>query len=250
MPIFTSISRLAAYYNRHGVRATIRRTALAMRRELFSNRMVVFYCDLANHAPPPADLPSSLDIEHLKSYPELSSQDLHQIIHVWSPKLAHRDVRQRFSGGASLWLIRSGGSLAGYAWTLQGRTMVPYYLPLAEDDVHLFDFHVFPKYRGRAIIHFLVVYILWRLSVDGAARVYGEVAEWNDASLSSYTTMPFRRLGRVRRLTLLRRTIVCWDENSQPAEKQSVQPKRQTLVPLRDEGSKVPGESLERSAIK
>src|ERR1019366_6164229 len=44
MAISTSISRLAAYYKRHGFGATMRRAALAVERGLFSNRMVVFYC--------------------------------------------------------------------------------------------------------------------------------------------------------------------------------------------------------------
>jgi hypothetical protein len=239
MSISSSISRFASYYSSHGLGATIHRAVLAVRRGLFSNRMVVFYCDLAKHTPPPADLPGSLKIERLKGYPELSSLDLHEIIHVWNPKLAHRNVRERFSEGASLWLIRSGGNLAGYAWTLHGHTMVPYYLPLSEDDVHLFDFYVFPKYRGRAIIHFLVSYILLQLADDGAARVFGEVAEWNQASLSSYTTTPFRRLGWARMVRILGRTVVCWDENSTVSEKQNARLKNLS-APRRD-GSKVPG---------
>jgi GNAT superfamily N-acetyltransferase len=218
MGISSSISRLGAYYTRHGFVGTIRRAALAARRALFSNRMVVFYCDIAKQTTAPANLPDSLKVERLRSYAELSPQDLHQIINIWNPKLAHRNMKERFDRGASLWLIKSEGRLAGYSWTLQGHTMVPYYLPLGQDDVHLFDFYVFPKYRGRAIIYFLVIQILQMLAVEGAARVFGEVGEWNQASLSSYRLTPFRRLGWARMLTIFGRTIVCWGKNDVNAQ--------------------------------
>ena len=73
----------------------------------------------------------------------------------WNPKLAHRNIKERFDKGASLWLIKFEDRLAGYGWTLQGRTIEPHYFPLGQDDVHLFDFHVFPKYRGRGLTLFL-----------------------------------------------------------------------------------------------
>jgi hypothetical protein len=241
MSIPTSISRFADYYRRHGFGATIRRIGLALERGLFSNRMVVFYCDLSTNAQPSIDLPGSLKINRLTSYPELNSEDLQQIIQVWNPKLSHRNIRERFSGGAALWLIMSGGNLAGYAWTLRGRTMVPYYLPLGQDDVHLFDFYVFRKYRGRAIIHFLVTYILKNLELDGAKRVFGEVAEWNQPSLSSYKTTSFRRLGRARMVSFCGRTLVSWDHNSLLQEEPTSRREKTELAPsCEGEGSKVP----------
>jgi ribosomal protein S18 acetylase RimI-like enzyme len=241
MPISASISRLAVYYNRHGLGATICRTALAMRRGLFSSRQVVFYCDLSRQFSPPADLPNSLTVERKRNDAEIDPQELHQIIHVWNPKAAQQLMKERFDQGASLWLIKFEDRLAGYGWTLQGGTIAPYYFPLAEDDVQFFDFHVFPKYRGRAIDWFLMTHALQKLAADGAGRAFAEAGEWNQASLSSIAMTPFRRLGWVRRLTFLGRTIVCWDETSQPEEKQSARLKRQALVPRRGEGSKVPG---------
>lgn len=213
MAIFTSISRLAAYYTRHGFSATIHRAGLAVKRALFSSRMVVFYCDLAKQTTAPANMPSSLKVERLSKYAELSPQDLHEMTSFWNPKQAHRDIRQRFEQGASLWLIWSGDSLAGYSWTLRGRTIAPYYFPMAQDDVQLFDFYVFSKFRGRAILWFLITHILSRLGEEGAARVFGDVAEWNQASLSFYKTVPFHRLGAVRSFTILGHTFVSWGAN-------------------------------------
>jgi ribosomal protein S18 acetylase RimI-like enzyme len=213
MAISASISRLAAYYTRHGLGATIRRGVLAVVRGLFSNRMVVFYCDLAEQTTPPADLPSNLSVERLRSYAELNPQDLHQIIDAWNPKLSYRKIDERFGKGALLWLIKSEGRLAGYGWSLQGSTIEPHYFPLGEHDAHLFDFLVFPEYRGRGLNPTLVGYILGRLSGEGAARAFIDTVEWNRAELSSLGKTPFCRLGSARKSTIFGRTIVCWAEN-------------------------------------
>lgn len=221
MAISTSISRLTAYYTRHGFGATIRRVGLAVSRALFSNRMVVFYCDLAKQPTAPINIPRSLKVERLSSYAELSRQDLQEMTSFWNPKLAHRNIRERLEKGARLWLIKSEDRLAGYSWTIRGRTIAPYYFLLGEDDVQLFDFYVFPKFRGRAILWFLVAHILHSLRDEGAVRVFGDVAEWNQPSLSFYRMTPFRRLGLARSFTILGHSFTHWvdNENDQQARK-------------------------------
>jgi GNAT superfamily N-acetyltransferase len=218
MSIANSISRLSAYYTRHGFGATIRRAGLAAKRALFSGRMVVFYCDLAKQPTTPLNIPSSLKVERLRSYADLNPQDLQEIINVWNPKLAHRNIRERFERGAALWLIKSEDRLAGYSWTIRGRTIAPYYFLLGEDDVQLFDFYLFHKFRGRAILWFLVAHILRCLRDEGAVRVFGDVAEWNQASLSFYRTTPFRRLGLAKSFTILGRTFTHWVDNESDQE--------------------------------
>ncbi len=226
MGISTALSRFSAYYTRHGFVGTIRRAALAARRALFSNRMVLFYCDMAKQTTAPANIPNSLKVERLRCYAELNPQDLNDILNFWNPKLAQRNMKERFGNGASLWLIKSEGKLAGYGWTLRGRTIEPHYFPPGQDDVHLFDFHVFPQYRRRGMNPFLVTHILRSLVSEGAVRALIEAAEWNQAQLSSLSRTPFRRLGRARKLTMLGRTIVCWagDETATRGTKVPVRP--------------------------
>lgn len=213
MSISGSISRFIDYCKRNGLRATLRRLGLATKRALFASRMVVFYCDLAKQTVAPVNMPSSIKVQRLSNYAELSPQDLQELTSFWNPNQAHRDIVERFAQRASLWLIWSGDSLAGYSWTLRGRTIAPYYFPMAQDDVQLFDFYAFPKFRGRAILWLLITYILSQLRDEGAARVFGDVAEWNQPSLSFYKTLPFQRLGVVRSFTILGHTFVSWSRN-------------------------------------
>ena len=212
MAILQSISRLAAYYKRHGFVATVGRFSLQAKRTMFSNRMVIFYCDLATLAPAATEMPSRLKVVRHRTQADISPQDLQQITSFWNPDLARHNINNRFALGASLWLIRMEDKLAGYGWTLQGRTVEPHYFPLGKDDVQFLDFHVFPKYRGRALDWFLITHILHELAKEGRARAFGEAAEWNKASLSSFGMTAFRRLGFARKFRVFGRTMVRWEE--------------------------------------
>jgi ribosomal protein S18 acetylase RimI-like enzyme len=229
MGIANSISRLEAYYKRHGFGATIRRAGLAVKRALFASRMVVFYSDLAKQTTAPVDIPSSLRVERLRSSAELSPQDLQEMTSFWNPKQAHRNIRERFEKGASLWLIKSGDRLAGYGWTLQGSSIEPYYFPLAPNDVHLFDFHVFSQYRGQGINPHLVAYILRTLVPDRGGRAFIEAAEWNRAQLLSLRKTAFIQLGLVRSFSIFGQKYVSWVEN-EPAEKTQKDTERRDKV--------------------
>jgi len=203
-------NRLFAYYSRHGFVATIHRLRLAAKRGIFANRMVVFYCDLTRLAAPTVALPPSLHVDRLTSYGQLGTQDLQDLTSFWNPNQAHKDIRERFERGASLWLIRSGDKLAGFGWTMLGHTIAPYFFPVGENDVQLFDFYSFPKFRGRAIHLILIAYILQAMAAEGRARAFGDTAEWNDAQLASFRMTPFRRLGYARFVTVFGHSFVTW----------------------------------------
>ena len=219
MSISSLIWRLTEYYRRHGFGATIRRAGVAVKRSLFSSRSVLFYCDLATQTPSPRDLPSFLKVERVKSSADLSPEDMRGMVSVWNPKLVQQTMKERFDLGASLWMIKSRGKLAGYGWTLQGGTVEPHYFPLGHDDVQFIDFHVFPKFRGRAIDWFLMTQILHRLAAEGLGRAFGESGEWNQASIASFKMASFRRLGVAKKWTIFGRTFVRWsktESNVQP----------------------------------
>jgi hypothetical protein len=210
MGIVNSFSRLTDYYSRHGVAATIRRAGLAAKRSLFANRMVVFYCDLADQTSQGITVPSSLKINRVKSEGELRAQDLQEITSFWNPKQAQRNIKERFEKGASLWLIKSGEILVGYGWTLKGCVIAPYYFPMGPDDVQLFDFYVFPRFRGRAMHWLLTAYVLQTLAAEGAGRAFADTHEWNQAQLSSFKMTPFRLFGMVRTFEIFGHKWVFW----------------------------------------
>ena len=54
--------------------------------------------------------------------------------------------------------------------------------------------------------------ILHKLAADGRTRAFGEAAEWNTASLSSFGMTAFRQLGFARKFTVFGRTMVWWEQ--------------------------------------
>lgn len=219
MGIPSSISRLADYYKRHGFSATISRAGLAAKRALSANRMVVFYCDLANQSSRTVAIPSSFRIDRVTSEVELSAEDLREITSFWNPKQALQNVNERFGKGASLWLIKSGDKPAGYGWTLRGDVIAPYYFPMGPNDVQLFDFYVFPRFRGRALHWLLTSHILQALAGEGATRAFADTHEWNQAQLASFKMTQFRELGMVRSFDILGHKFVSWANKADTMQK-------------------------------
>jgi hypothetical protein len=219
--ISSSVTRFTDYFKRNGLRATAHRLGLATKRALFSSRSVLFYCDLSTLKPASEDSPNSWKAERHTNQTGISPADLQAIISVWNPVQTRRNMKERFELGASLWLIKSEDHLAGYGWTLQGRTVEPHYFPLGPSDTHLFDFHVFPQYRGRGVNPFLVNCILRNLAAECQKRAFIEAAEWNRAQLASLSRTPFQRLGSASKFTFFRCTMVFWG---------SSEPVRQTLA--------------------
>lgn len=248
MSFSTSVARLSDFYKRYGFFATARRARLALNRALFSNSQVVFYCDLNLDRLPQVPLPSFLRIERKREYSDLSPQDLHDMTSFWNPVLAERNILERLSKRASLWLIKSGDQLAGFGWTLRGATIEPHYLPLAGDDVHLFDFHVFPEYRGRGLNPLLVTHILQSVAGESAVRAFIEAAEWNGPQLSSLTKTPFQRLGLARKLTFLGCVLVWWKRPQ--AQKLQLGERREGYVPHASESKRLIATDSQRGCQK
>jgi ribosomal protein S18 acetylase RimI-like enzyme len=218
MTILEPISRVFAFFKRHGFRATLRRSGAFVQRK-FSNRMMLFYLDFPKGAASTGTrLPQPLTAERKGSQAEMSPEDSEKIVNFWNPGVTQRNMTERFGRGASLWLIRWEGRLAGYGWTMTGHTIEPHYHPLGTNDVHMFDFLVFPEFRGRNVNPSLVDYILDQMTHEGRNRAYIEVREWNKPQLQSLRKTKYQLLGVARKTSLFGRTIVEWmpDQRSGP----------------------------------
>jgi ribosomal protein S18 acetylase RimI-like enzyme len=205
--------RLISYYHRHGFRATWRHAAEMLWRAALQNESVVFRCDLKalNPSGPESILPNGLIIERIHSPEQIEERDWQRITRDCTPAICHRLFGERFRKGASLWLVRSGQALAGYAWT-ESCDRVGLCYPTAERDGYLFDVLVFPEYRGRRINPLLVNYIASHLAAEGIVHAYCDVKEWNEASLRSFRRTIFRPIGISKLGPLGRRRLVELDK--------------------------------------
>jgi len=200
MTFATTLNRLSEFYGRHGLLSTLRRGTIGIRRTFFSNRMAIFSCDLARLTAPAVQMPSSVSVQRIPSLAALAPGDLQQMTSFWNPTLAKQNIRERFEKHSSLWLMKVKGTLAGYGWTLKGTSIEPYFFSLSQTDVHLYDFHVFPEFRGNGFNPLLVTFILGSMAVEGSGRAFIEAAEWNTAQLSSLRKTPFRQVAWAKKV--------------------------------------------------
>jgi|SRR5579864_8933946 len=219
MAITESLSRLINYYERHGFGATVQRGQTFLRRFFLSRRFAVYYFDLSNCGAVSLvqNWPEHLSVNRVAGQDEIDAKDWEKIVNFWNPELSRRNFSKRFKEGATAWLIRSNGNLAGYGWTLTGRSIQPHFLPFGPNDVHLFDFLIFPEFRGQRINPLLVNYILQNLISENRSRAYIEVAEWNKAQLSSLNRTGFQLMGFAHKTIFRGRTVVVWAKAADPA---------------------------------
>ncbi|HEY6445192.1 MAG TPA: GNAT family N-acetyltransferase [Acidobacteriaceae bacterium] len=231
------MSRLTDYFRRNGFLKTVQRAALSATRSVSAGRMVVLYCDLDERTLRPVNVPGNFAIRRVTALSELSLARLQEMTSFWNPTLAGRYIRERFAKGASLWMVESGDDLAGFGWTIQGDVIAPYYFPMGAKDVQLFDFYVFPRFRGRAIHWLLTGHILHTLAAEGGSRAFADTGEWNQAQLASFRMTPFRILGVVRTYRLLGRLLVRWDASrSVDCKLDGAAPTRNAVRALRPNG--------------
>jgi GNAT superfamily N-acetyltransferase len=205
------ISRLWQYGRRHGLREMVKRVGLELKRLRTGKRMVLFYCDLKAWQPGDAEGAALVTVARMRRQSEVPAGDLLKMVNSCNGGIMLRLMSQRFDRGASCWLARMGNHLAGYGWTLCAGTIEPHFFPLGSQDVHLFDFFVFPEFRGRRVNVALVHHILAGLAAENRGRAFIEAAEWNTPQLCSLRKMPFKRLGCARKFRMLGKTLVLWD---------------------------------------
>lgn len=204
------IARTWHYTKRNGIAAAAQRISVAARRFFRGSAFVLFYHDLALTPGDASFAAQDGIIERRTAFEQLGSEDLSHLLDAWNPRLRQEQFKQRFGIGASLWLFKLEGRIAAYGWSVMGRTVEPHFFPLGSQDVHLFDFFVFPEFRGRRLNPALVNHILSRLAQETHGRAFIEAAEWNQPQLASLARMPFRRLGCARKFQLFGRTFVVW----------------------------------------
>lgn len=205
----TVLRRTLIYWRENGLAATVRRVGEAAYRNCFANGFVVFGCDVCSQKRSPAS-PNSVRIHRACSEQDLTGNEQSVLADFWDRYQGYCRVVSRFKRGAHLWTIECDGTLAGYGWSIKGKTIRPHFVPLSENDVHLFDFHVFSEYRGRGLNPLLVTSILDAARRDDITRAYIEVAQWNTAQLRSLRKTDFKPLGLARKFSLGTQAIVWW----------------------------------------
>jgi hypothetical protein len=121
-------------------------------------------------------------------------------------------LRQRFERNATLWLLEFEGKFCGFAWTIRGGHVDPYYFPLTRNDVLVFDVETFPEFRGKGIISEAICRIGSSLAQYGVRRLLIDTGVWNHAMQKGLTRTPFRQIGTCRKFTWHGKTFSIWSD--------------------------------------
>lgn len=200
------VRRAILFYRRHGLRSTVARCLTASRRSMYFGRMVLFSCPLPLQQ---LGVTQQIKVERVNAS-SLLQNDYERMLNDGDPAGRARELSRRFAAGSELWLAKLDGQLAGFGWTLKGGTIEPHFFPLLPDDVHLFDFYVYPEFRGRGFNIALLKEILDRLSQEKVRHAHIECAAWNQAQLRSLKKTPFLRYGEATQFSVFGRTVVIW----------------------------------------
>jgi GNAT superfamily N-acetyltransferase len=208
MPIVNGVRRFVSFFRRKGFRSTVARCIEAVRRMSYLGRMVLYRSTLSPECCIPTNN-SGAEIQRV-SATTASGADLELISRAWSPAIKKRQINERFKAGGELWLVKRNERLAGYGWTIRGRTIDPYYFPLEWDEAHLFDFYVFPEFRGCGLNVCLVSEILAALRAVDTTRAFIECAAWNHSQIRSLTKTAFRKYAEATKLQFFGRPAILW----------------------------------------
>jgi RimJ/RimL family protein N-acetyltransferase len=202
--------KVTNYYKLHGPKQTCQRVFESMRRSVFFRRYVIFSMDLDDWSFAGKETSHHYEIVCLGGETEISEMFMKQILEHHQEKMFREYLEKRFTKGAALWCFKKGDVLIGYFWSLIGKTMKPYYIPLMEKDVHIFDGFIFPKYRGHGEMAIMMNMVVDHLKTLGLRRIFIEAAEWNVPSLKFIEKMGYSRLGYARQRFRQRKMVVTW----------------------------------------
>jgi ribosomal protein S18 acetylase RimI-like enzyme len=206
--------RTLVFYRRHGLSASLSRALESIRGIVSNRRAVLFRCDLQHSFSIPGQLPDGISVERKDCMADMAEGDLEKVLNYWNRDLQTKQLCERFQRGAAFWLIKKNNQLAGYGWTLTGSTMKPHFFPLGANDVHLFDFVVFPEFRGQGINPVLVNRVLEMITAEGRVSAFIEAAIQNKSQLRSLQKTAFRRHAAATKVELLGHSLVLWHELS------------------------------------
>jgi hypothetical protein len=211
MAIQSYIQRYLNNYKRIGTSGILKRAWVRFEHFFFQNRHIVNYCDL-----------TVVDIQEFETFTgfqmfmrtanhEITETEMTVLKNFLGKDFVETKFSTRFKKGAIFWTFTQNDQFAGYLWTIRGKSIRNlYFFPLTENDVQIFDAVVFPQFRGQKIYSKSIEYILRRLKIDGAIKVYGEMKAWNKAVLRAMVDTKWKHLGIAKKMRLFNKNVVIW----------------------------------------
>lgn len=216
MQLSDRFARARKYFRKYGLRRTVWRIFALLKQRLLFRRQVVLWLDLSAWNPDRLSDANMFSVGGIHNETQLPRDLCARLRQEHAEELIDRNLKRRFSKGATLWFLKQGTEFFGYIWTIPSSTLRPYFFPLTARDVHAFDDFIFPAYRGMRLNSLLMTHVLAALKAAGYQRVYMETGEWNNAELRSLDRVGLERLGYATRRSKRKTIVVTWWSSAAP----------------------------------
>jgi GNAT superfamily N-acetyltransferase len=202
--------RFIRYKNKYGIVNSFKRIGEKLYQSIFQRDDYVFYSDLALLKEQIINLPERISVEQIERREQINEIYFMSLSNHIGEEILSIQLKNRFSVSATLWIIKAGEDLAGYVWSIGKSKFGPYYMPIGENDVFIFDGAVLEKYRGKNIFPMLLSTVLFTLKEYGVNRAIVDAHEWNVSVHKSFFKVGAKILGIVRKYKIGNNAYLIW----------------------------------------
>ncbi len=198
------------YLKNNGSLATLHKIYLILKRKIYQNRFVLYYYDIQEVKNIYFNSSDELYIEIKNRKSDISKLDISKFFVNNIRENIERNIEARFKKGSTVWFLKTQNNFIGFIWSIQKTPIKPYYFPLTDNEIYLFDNEIFKEYRGKGFNTVLINKVLVELKIRGFKRAFIATAIWNDAEINSLSKCRFKRLAIVKNYYLFKKNITIW----------------------------------------
>lgn len=213
MKLIESLKRFMRFIRRNGIFSAVKRAAIHIWRDVFQNGAVVFYANGESDEKITKvnkvdsveffDKNNVIPEETLKHY--LKIRSLYQ-----TETYLEKQLKKRFENGSRLWVLRSEENIVAVGWTCFSPNM-SFYLPLAHNDLIIYDIETDRNFRGGGYAGILLDEIMKRMGKGNVIRFYIAAKTWNKSSIRAIEKTSFIKIAKVYKFSFFGKQIsIVW----------------------------------------
>jgi hypothetical protein len=204
------LSRAIHVYRKYGVIALCKKCGVKLWRKIFILPDIIYYTDLSQLSRPTREVLPSYSVHERGALRLPSPEEMEGLGAYINPDVLKKQIQERFSQGAKLWLLKKDDACMGMVWTIVKTTIEPFYYLIGNQDVHFFNNEIFEPYRGQGLNPTLIEYVLFQMKQAGYVRAYIETSQRNIAEQVSLKKTSFQSVGKAIKNNLGKYSITLW----------------------------------------
>jgi len=205
------LERMVRFFKTHGFGGGIKRVFIKIWHCICAKPDVIYFADLPLLSPK-VQLAEMCQVVERRSYDSMENCELDALCNYMGRSITMYQLKERFSKGAIIWLLKKGDDCLGMVWTITGNTIEPFYYFMGKEDVHFFNNEIFSPYRGQGFNHGLIEYVILALKERRYIRAYIETNKRNVREQRSLKRTSFQVVGLAKKMKWFGKHLTVWGE--------------------------------------